>query len=148
MARVPDVVGEVLGYRSWCLRTSHLHPPELVSINGQLRWPHDNWAVATCPHGHEDDEVPAEGCTCGIYAALSKPQLDEDWGYNRSLLGTMVLGEVGLVGKIIPGTKAFRAQKARPLHLWVSYADWKLAHCLAEAYRVPVDLTNLLEPTR
>jgi hypothetical protein len=54
------------------------------------------------------------------------------------------IGEVALVGKVIRGTQGWRAERARPLRLWVPYEHWRLVRKLAQTYRVPVGLTDTL----
>lgn len=149
MDRVPDHLGEIVAFRCWYVQTSRLRPPVLLSLTTGTKWPHNDWLRATCS-ALGDDGVPHEynpategSCTCGIYAARDRRQLSEHWRYNR--FDGVVLGEVGLAGKIIPGTKAFRAEKARPLRLWLPYVAWELAQPLEERYGVPVDLTNPME---
>lgn len=149
MDRVPDRIGEVVAFRCWHVRTSRIRPPVLLSLTNGTAWPHNDWLHAECA-ALGDDNVPHEydprrdgPCTCGIYAAVDRRQLSEHWHYNR--FDGVVLGEVGLAGKIIPGTKAYRAEKARPLRLWLPYVAWELAEPLEQRYGVPVELTNPME---
>jgi hypothetical protein len=150
--RAPDVAGEIIGYRAWYLDARwQLDPPTLYSINGGRSdgdgqpWPHRDWMVAACGGRRTPDEViPHESCFgCGIHAARDREHL-VDLGYNDSD-GLVVIGEVALSGKVIPGDLGWRAQRARPLRLWLPYDRWQLVRRLSEAYGVPVGLTNPLK---
>jgi hypothetical protein len=144
MERVPDQIGEVVGFRAWYVKTSRLRPPVLTSLMNQVPWPHDDWMRATCDKFGDDGSIPhPEPCSCGIYAARDRRELSRQWRYNR--FDGVVIGECGLAGRIIPGTKAFRAEKARVLRLWLPFPAWELAAPLEERYGVPVELTNVLE---
>jgi len=54
----------------------------------------------------------------------------------------VALGEVGLVGKVLRHERGYRAEKARPLRLWLPYEHWPLANRLGVEYGVPVSVTN------
>lgn len=144
----PDVVGEIVGFRAWTVEPSILRGPTLHSFSFDADWPRDGWMVATCDDGCTDP--PGKGCHCGIYAARERSHLvsmgyhDEQsmWAWTHGRV--IAIGEVGLAGKVIPGTKGWRAARARPLRLWVSYTEWRVAVSLAAAYGVPVGLTNKL----
>lgn len=152
--RWPDQVEEIVGFRAWRIEEHVTHPPTLHSINVQSAppWPFDDWLVATCVWAdytgthYIGEEVPAVMCTCGIYAARDRLELARQWGYNT--LEGVAIGEVGLAGKVILGTLAHRAQKARVRRLFLPHDRWQLADRLSEAYGVPVDLTNLLAQRR
>jgi hypothetical protein len=149
--QAPDVAGEIAGYRAWYLRARwQLDPPTLYSINGGRDWgegqpwPHGAWMVADCRHADPDDDAPHERHRgCGIHAARDREHL-VDLGYNEGD-GLVVIGEVALSGKVIPGELGWRAQRARPLRLWLPYDRWQLVRRLSAAYRVPVGLTNPLK---
>lgn len=59
----------------------------------------------------EDIGAPAEGCTCGIYAANDRAVAER---YGQGGLGTYVLGRVALWGKVIIYDQGFRAEYAYP----------------------------------
>jgi hypothetical protein len=65
-------------------------------------------------------------------------------GYNEYLDpdDPTILGEVALAGKVIVGTKGYRASRARPRRLYVPHSKWRLAKPLQDAYCVPVDRAN------
>jgi hypothetical protein len=135
----PDVIEEVVAFRGWQLAVGWRRV-ELMSFNGDFVWPTSTWTVAECFRGCVD--TPGERCSCGIYAARDRAHLHRI-GYMGEY--AEVLGEVGLAGKVIPGTLGWRAARARVRRLWVPHALWEHARPLAAAYGVPVTLTNPFE---
>lgn len=91
---------------------------------------HLNWIEETIPH----HPAPAEGCSCGIYAvnnqALVPSYVSDPYAH--------VWGAVKLWGRIIPGEKGWRAEKAYPDRLYTASEDVLLA---LEGYGVPVSLS-------
>ena len=89
--------------------------------------------------------TPGEGCTCGIYAARNLRHLR-----GQLLLGLtpMVVGEVAMWGKVIPGQHGYRAEFAYPKRLRIIR---RLADSQAPdpepltVYGVPVDVANAAE---
>jgi hypothetical protein len=85
--------------------------------------------------------APQEGCTCGIHAAGDLRNLRAKMLFG---LGLMVVGEVALWGKVIPGTRGYRAQFAYPRRLLVVQrtADWDQSGTVAAlgVYGVPVEV--------
>lgn len=139
--RAPDVAGEILAYRAWCVDLRWDREALLLSFNGTV-WPRDAWLTAEC--GHESCETPGEHCHCGVYAARDRDHLQR-MAYNRREYGPpVVIGEVGLVGKVIPGTQGWRAEKARVVRLELPHEHWRLVAPLRATYRVPVALSNTL----
>ena len=63
MRSAPDLIDPVIGFRQWRLAEGRLCSPF-----SDVRW--DETVVdAVCPLGaHRPEDVPAEGCSCGIYA--------------------------------------------------------------------------------
>lgn len=140
----PDIAGEVIAYRAWRVEQSW-RTVRLLSMNNTV-WPADRWLIAECPRSC--GATPGERCTCGIYAALDRRQL-VGLGYNESFGSTVAVGEVGLVGKVIPGSQGWRAAKGRIVRLWLPHVHWRLCRPLADTYGVPVALSNtLLEADR
>ena len=151
--RVPDLAEEIVGWRAWRLiGTERL--PLLASVSAaSFIWHPGRWTVATCqgedhctrfPPGTEgfDGGVPGECCTCGMYAAASRTQL-VSLGYNRgSEANPVLIGEAALVGKVIPGTQGWRAEKGRIRKLYVPFSDWRFVEPLQALYSVPVELDN------
>jgi hypothetical protein len=155
-ASIPDVVGEIIGFRSWGINLeSNREGPRLVSFYQGTIWPADDWLYAECME-RDDGEVPHPAIgfhKCGIHATNDRAHLT-DIGYNTPETcywtnGTperiICFGEVGLAGKVRPGALGWRASKARPLKLWLPYLHWKLAAPLRDKYGVTVLLTNPYE---
>lgn len=63
LGTAPDLIDPVIGFRQWRLSEGRLCSPF-----SDVRW--DEVVVdAVCPLGaHGPEDVPAEGCSCGIYA--------------------------------------------------------------------------------
>jgi hypothetical protein len=147
---VPDVAGEILGWRAWKVvgngpytRLQSVNAHEMFGVPRELCiWPTNRWMLAACVRGHVD--VPHEGCKCGLYAAETRSYLLQ-YGYANyeHVLDDLVIGVVGLVGKVIPGTQGWKAQRARVVRLEVPYEKEPLARRLGELYRVPVGLGYL-----
>ena len=87
-------------------------------------------------------DAPKQGCTCGIYA-LSAEDGYEYYSYEGAMFP--VWGEVSLWGRVIRGTKGYRAQHAYPKALYLAHKDWRFKTRLEEAYGVPVALRNPFE---
>lgn len=143
MTRVPDIAGEIVGFRAWLVETSPR--VSLYSLNGSIEWPGDDWTRAVCRRC--GDALPGEWCRCGIYCARDALHLHglsyHDHGGEDQVT---VVGELALAGKVIPGTQGYRAEKARVLRLWVPWTAWELVAPLRRRYGVPVGLANTLKP--
>jgi len=135
--RTPDIAGEITAFRAWLVEAGWRRAM-LRSFNWTF-WPPDGWLVAECKRA--DCDIPGEHCSCGIYAARHRQHL-HDIGYlHQDTYGMpVVVGEVGLVGKVIPGTLGWRAARARVTRLWVSHEHRRLTAPLSAAYQVPVTL--------
>lgn len=103
--------GELLGYRYWDLMTDGV----LQSLSFYQDW--ETCLEATCGDGHHP--APNEGCGCGIYAWYTPGDAGagtcHEWVVNQS---SYVFGVIAASGKIVPGTKGFRAERARILGLF------------------------------
>jgi hypothetical protein len=145
--RIPDVVGEITGWRAW-QRVGTISVPRLMSVTAtafrvkhlDAIWPTDRWFYAQCPNGHVKGQIPAEGCKCGIYSARDRDHLVAlNYGaYTKT--DHKVIGEIAMAGKVIPGSQGFKAERARIKRLIVPYEDWRWAEPLAAAYNVPVEV--------
>lgn len=137
------VPGEIIAYRSWILDGT-LRRPRLLSLNEKALWPANDWIVAACRWNHEDG-IPGENCSCGIHAARTRGHLMDmnyhDWGRGYGD-PELVVGEVALAGKVIPGDQGWLAERARPYRLWVPHLRWRWANSLQRAYRVPAGVIN------
>lgn len=141
---IPDVAGEITGWRAWSV---HWNPStteiELHSATRRFAWPKKEWAFAACAVASHSTP-PAEKCSCGLYAAKTREQL-VGMSYHHYTTDDVVIGEVAMSGKVIPGTQGWRAQKARVQKVYVPYTRWRLAEEIAAAYGVPVELDNTLK---
>ncbi len=146
---VPDVVGEIIGFRAWYVVRLGKTTTRLYSLMSRTKWPTDDFFTASCLYGHEHPEgVPSESCTCGIYVARDRTHL-VSLGYNAyDDESKRVVGEVAISGKIRVATNGYRAEKARIHKLLVPYEMWKMAKPLGDAYNVPVELDNILKTER
>jgi hypothetical protein len=115
----PDIAGEILGWKVLALsdqgrlRNDHLHhvviPTGLSSPSRSAHWPIGDWLHAACPKGGADHQPPEENCTCGIYA-VAQPAGAHPYIGKAPLT---VLVRVALAGKVIPGDRGWRAERAR-----------------------------------
>jgi hypothetical protein len=125
----PDYAGALIGWRVWCV----------VRYGGDLRLASviqdDVWPIATplvaCCRAHEPPanmlllraparhEVPAAGCTCGIYAAREPAGA---WTYLRGRdephTVARVIGRVMLWGRVVEHEDGWRAERAYPLDVY------------------------------
>jgi hypothetical protein len=140
---VPDVIGEIVGWRAWRVIGPD-RQPLLKSAVWDYIWRPGRWNVARCDLRNHDPktQVPMEGCSCGFYAGRTREHLLH-MAYNQyGAHDTVVIGEVAFVGKVIPGTQGWRAQKARPLRLYLPFERWRLAEGLEATYGCEVRLSN------
>lgn len=148
--KVPDVVGEIIGWRAWKIEGTPQFP-QLHSATWASHWKPWTWTVAecngslTCSRSH-DGRCPGEDCRCGMYAAASRVQL-VDLGYNdfHTLSSKVVIGQVGLAGKVIPGDQGWRAEKARVVKLYVPHLFGELVEPLRRIYRCEVVTDNTFD---
>jgi len=147
---VPDVLGEIVGWRAWRVVGNPKFPLLGSVSHTSTLWHPDRWTLATCGGADTchravgaDRRIPGESCTCGMYAAKSREQL-VSLGYNREAdpLHPVFIGEVGLVGKVIPGKQGWRAEKGRVVRLYVPFHRYEWVEALESLYQVPVLLTN------
>lgn len=153
-ATAPDFIEPVVGWRYWRLDRERTR---LRSLTGHAEvWPVGRAFEAVCRHAGRDSTdvryqfvggykrsrhgAPEQGCTCGIYAARDLKTLRAKMLFG---LGLMVVGEVSLWGKVIPGTRGYRAQLAYPRRLYVVQrtVDWDQSRTVRAlgVYGVPVE---------
>jgi hypothetical protein len=157
---IPDAIEPVVGWRYWRMdRTGRL----LASLGGAGRgWTPGRPKKATCASQRDPNDFrfehvsgimtaphdsPAERCRCGIYASRSLDELR-----SQMLLGLeiAVVGEVLLWGKVIPGSRGYRAQFAYPKHLYVMARGLRREKRMLEAlrvYRTPVETIRYQDAT-
>lgn len=157
------VAGEVVGWRSWGVYGrpvgfGSIKDPVLFSLFNDTEWPADDWLYAECldlnsviPSARACKEIPGKGCHCGVYAARDRRQLAglRQYGDPNGQLYTQarpltVIGEVALAGLIYPGSRGWRAARARVLRLYVPHEHWPIVHPLQETYNVSVELSNTM----
>lgn len=149
--RIPDVLGEVTGFRAWGLQWNG-RVPRLFSVTAgsfgieliDTIWPTNRWLQATCPNGHEPGEVPVEDCSCGLYAAKTLEQLVtlQYGAYGAEGVQDKAVGEVAFAGKVIEGTQGWRAERGRIVRLWLPLHQWKAVEPVGRTYGVPVGLLD------
>jgi hypothetical protein len=125
---IPDYVSPIVGYRVWRWNAN-----ELTSVNAEA-WIPGRALTAKCLMGMvgfggfrfpgiaancsiQDHESPADGCSCGVYAAKNYEQLQSMIG----VAGKEVRGEVYLWGKVVEHGAGYRAQFAYPKNFILSY---------------------------
>ena len=102
LARIPDAIGEVIGWRAWKLTET----PQGLRLRSATRddlWLPEQPMEAHCPKDHSKEPtpgVPGDSCTCGLYAARAKNHL-LSMGYNmyhheRGLDSLTVCGRVAM----------------------------------------------------
>ena len=97
------------------MATTSIRGVTLASITPagkDTRWQPGESLQACCPHRWWE-------CTCGIYAHKTREQAVST---ARRRLGTVVIGEVELWGRVVEHELGYRAQYARPSALWVPVA--------------------------
>ena len=111
MIVAPDLAAPVAGWRIWNVLDGE-DGPELVSPVRPQLWAHRAATSATCRAGCP--RCPALQCGCGLYAAA---------GVGRLPLaregGALVLGCVGLWGRVVEHTAGWRGELGYPLVLLV-----------------------------
>jgi hypothetical protein len=136
-AQIPDYISTITGYRAWQVDSCGLK-----SLN-HTEWTPGEPLEAVCLKQQFGHDCPAEGCTCGVYAARNANHL-QNIGY---LAEADVHGEVALWGTVVPHSLGYRAQYAYPKNLIIKKhrLPFQQSHCetfLAgmTAYGVPVSL--------
>jgi hypothetical protein len=153
---VPDVIGEVIGWRVWRV----LHPSDEKKIRLQSLgaggaqhsaiWTPGKIMEAFCSQPHTP---PQEKCSCGFYAAITREHLmsmhyHSGFDYDTRT-DVLVVGEVAMQGKVIPGTLGWRAQRVRPLRVMVLPSRWRVMKPLQAMYpKVEFRLENWLTPPK
>ncbi|MGQ0520564.1 MAG: hypothetical protein ACT4PX_05365 [Actinomycetota bacterium] len=152
---VPDAIEPIAAWRYWRVGSADRR---LQSLTGRHQgWQPGQALEARCRFDNVDRSewryqlvsgfspdphpAPSEGCTCGLYAARSLEHLR---GQPLFGLSRMVVGEVSLWGKVIPGQHGYRAQFAYPRRLYLFEGalrrDPRLLEALAR-YEVPIEVT-------
>jgi hypothetical protein len=101
-ALAPDLVVPLVGFRQWRLADG-----TLTSVYSGANWP-DGRLTARCVRGHSPGEVPAKGCSCGVYAYYD-PCPRTASAATPDLIG----GAVVVWGRIEAHMYGFRGEHAR-----------------------------------
>jgi hypothetical protein len=153
---VPDSVTPIVAWRYWRLgggdgllrsltgRHQHWHPGQ--ALHARCRFDdvdRSDWRYKMVSgFSPEPHPAPSEGCTCGLYAARSLEHLRGQMLFG---LHRMVVGQVSLWGKVIPGQHGYRAEFAYPARLCVFEGvisrDKAVLDSLS-AYGVPVEVVG------
>jgi len=141
---VPDVLGEIVGWRAWNVLDVGDGEVRLGSVtHTNYIWKPNSFVIAECTL-HTVEEIPHEKHSCGFYAAKTREHLLSMSYHRYTDVDDIVIGEVGLSGKVIPGTQGWRAQKARIKKVYVPYEKWRLLKKIEEVYNVECELSNTL----
>jgi len=140
---VPDVAGEIVGWRAWNVEGDEDVRLKSVTHTSYTWHPGTRFQIAECSL-HATEEIPAEKHSCGFYAAKTKEHLLSMSYHRYTDTDDVVIGEVALSGKVIPGTQGWRAQKARIVRVYVPFEKWRLMRKIEEVYGVEVVLANTL----
>jgi hypothetical protein len=132
-----DALRAAVGWKVWRVDHSRERTRLRSVLYGNL-WPARQGLEATCRRllrsGHE---APCPGCECGIHAGRELAA----WEHYLSVdAGTRVFGRVLLWGATIEGKAGWRAERARPVEIFVPAAvddAPEVAAGLAE-YGIPV----------
>jgi hypothetical protein len=156
--KAPDYADVMVGWRAWQIECEVDEDEDLGLLWSVTHPEHGPWTprepmVAVCTKNpNEWHEPPAEGCTCGLYAAKDRSHL-QSMSYHRydthksSVNGGEVwcaIGTVSLYGGVIPGSQGWKAGKAYPREILLPYEAYRVAKPITEKYGVPVRLHNVL----
>jgi hypothetical protein len=155
----PDLLGYITGVRAWRFVDSG-RGWRLQSAVQTMLWPPNERLEAECLRmvmGHpmapmpirvppHQDATPAAGCKCGYWGLADYTEVYAQFGTRimkrvRPNPEQFVYGTIALWGRVLTGTKGWRAQYAYPLAL-VSEAttlnNRGMLLGLAETYGIPV----------
>jgi hypothetical protein len=121
----------ITGYRGYNLVTSYTvnNHPVLAGLFGYI-WPSRSM-IAECDENHKK-HIPSKNCSCGIYALST---LEEMFNLRFNVL---FMTKCALYGRVLEGTKGYRAEKVEILEILVpscqycpAPSDYVLGHSLA-----------------
>jgi len=149
---VPDVFGEITGFRAWKILGTRKLPLLGSATHKGTVWHPDRWTHATCGgetvcHRSPDRRVPGESCACGMYAARDRRHLSGMSYVREHDEHPVLIGEVGLAGKVIEGPQGWKAERARIKRLYVPFHHYRWIEPLAALYQVPVLPDNVRSAT-
>lgn len=136
---LPDSIEPILAVRAWNIHREAQRYFLASCFQYNIIWPFENKLSAICLN---DDpwlmsgikhSAPLQDCDCGIYALKKSPTHDELIPWEDK----SVVGLVYLWGKVLEGTKGYRAQYSKPAALLKDDRN-TLITTLAESYSIPV----------
>jgi hypothetical protein len=149
---VPDAVDPIVGWRYWKVTSAGLASLNVHGGYWPPRAPHEaKCRAAPISIHHSPDVIPSEACGCGIYAARDLETLKQlVYPFSDPLFRRrrIAVGEVLLWGRVIEGTRGYRAQHAYPKSLYVvarkEDEEWiRFSQVALEgAYGVPVGVLS------
>ncbi|PVZ05375.1 hypothetical protein [Actinomycetospora cinnamomea] len=105
-AVAPDLPHPILGWRTWRIGRRAARRTDLIAPLAGLPWPARQAMAASC--GSRTHSPPGDRCGCGLYAVADPGTLE--WGPSDH----EVLGVVALWGRVVEGTRGWRASHGYP----------------------------------
>lgn len=136
---LPDSIEPILAIRAWNLQLEGSHYYLSSCFQYNIIWPRETKLSALCL---ADDpwmtsgikhNAPIQDCNCGIYAIKKIPEQNELIPWEQK----SIVGLVFLWGKVLEGTKGYRAQYSKPAALLNDDRSDIIA-TVAQDYSVPV----------
>lgn len=147
LVQIPDGIEPIVAYRAWRCEVRDGRPVlrSVSPISRRSEWTAGGWTRAEClargarsrRRRDPTHEVPAEGCTCGIYALreLSPVFLPGDpIGFRSDSTPPILVGRVQLAGKVIEHEEGYRAERARLLEVLPAPGQEPFAERVAGTY--------------
>jgi len=143
MEVAPDAVEPILAWRAWRV-IDFGGQPRLQSMN-DLIWQPGKVMEAVCKPSKGKHDPPDERCTCGFYAARDRSHLTS-MSYHiydlESKKDVVVIGQVSMWGRVIPGSQGWKSQFAKPMSVIVPPSRWRHVKPIQETYKLPVKVEN------
>jgi len=118
-------VGEIIAYRAWAV----IHPRWFRSGDDRLH------SVLMRDYiWHPDEPASGDVRTHGIYSFQDVIRSKEEYGYDSSVSGPLLLGKVKIWGEIVEHEAGYRSQFGKIVSL--DYGDPELLDKLRKIYRV------------
>jgi hypothetical protein len=118
----PDLVVPLIGFRQWRITDG-----ALASVYDGTPWP-DGRLTARCDRGHTPDQVPANDCSCGVYAYYD-PCPRTASAMTPDLIG----GAVVVWGRIEAHIYGMRGERARIVALELPWSRGRKRRAVIEA---------------
>lgn len=136
---LPDSIEPILAVRAWNLHREGRQYFLSSCFQYNIIWPHSTKLSALCL---ADDPwlnsgikhtAPIQDCDCGIYALKKVPDEHELIPWEKE----SIVGLAFMWGKVLEGTKGYRAQYSKPAAL-LNDERYDIINKLAKDYSVPV----------